>query len=167
MAGQLLGAYFKAVIGSMLGASTTLLFPQQSKRINAMRDDAWYEWDEYVTMAGELHAKLGDLTLSAIGQSSVLQTLPLNKAAGFDTLEKLFGNFDALTRNVVRDVPAAESIRTIRFTRDQVVLESDTRLPPALLTGMFRGFLLGFGKVVTTEQVERQGATVRFTLGFV
>ena len=167
MAGQLLGAYFKAVIGSMLGATTALLFPQQRKRIDAMRDDTWYDWDEYVKMAAELHAKLGDPTLIAIGQTSVLQTLPLNKAAGFDTLEKVFGNFDALTRDVVRDVPAAESIRTLSFTRDKVVLESDTRLPPALLTGVFRGFLLGFGKIVTTEQVDRRGATVRFTLGFV
>lgn len=167
MAGQLLGAYFKAVIGSMLGASTTLLFPQQRKRIDSMRDDAWYEWDEYVAMAAEFHAKLGDLTLGAIGQSSALKTLPLSQAAGFDTLEKVFGNFDALTREVVRALPPAESIRTVLFTRDQVVLESDTRLPPALLTGVFRGFLLGFGKVVTTEQVERRGSTVRFTLGFV
>ncbi|WP_147450991.1 hypothetical protein [Corallococcus llansteffanensis] len=167
MAGQLLGAYFKAVIGSMLGASTALLFPQQRKRIDAMRDDVWYEWDEYVKVVGEFHAKLGDQTLAAIGQTSALQTLPLSKAAGFDSLEKIFGNFEALTRDVVRDVPAAELIRTISFTRDRVVLECDTRVPPALLTGVFRGFLLGFGKIVTTEQVERRGATVRFTLGYV
>lgn len=167
MAGQILGAYFKAVLGAMLGATASVLFPQHRKRINEMSDQAWYPWDDYVQMANDLHARLGDVTISALGQQSVEQTLPLNKAAGFDSLDKVFRDFDALAKNVVKDVPPSESIRTVSFTKGLVVLESDTRLPPALLTGVFRGFLLGFGKVVTSESVERTGNTVRFTLKWV
>lgn len=166
MAGQLLGVYFKSVIGSMLGASTAQFFPQHRKRIGEMRDDVWYPWEEYVAMAQDLHAKLGDQTLTAIGHASVVKTLPLNKAAGFDSLEKVFRDFDALTRDVVRDVPPAEVLRTVVFTDNTVVLEGNTRLPPSMLIGVFRGFLFGFGKVVTHEQVEHRGTTVRFTLTF-
>ncbi|NMO16914.1 hypothetical protein HPC49_19615 [Pyxidicoccus fallax] len=167
MAGQILGIHFKATIGSMLGTTTTLLFPQHRKRIDEMRDDVWYEWDEYVRMAGDFHAKLGDGTISAIGQSLGLNTVSLLTSAGFETLEKLFGDCNAMSRHTVRGLPDAESIRTVRLSRDSVVLESDTRLPPPLLAGLFRGFLLSFGKVVTSEKVERKGNTVRFSLDFV
>ena len=144
-AGLILGAYFKAVMGSLLGASAALLFPQHRKRIAEMQDDAWYSMDEYAQMANDLHAKLGDVTMAAIAQASVQKTFKYTHAAGFDTLEKVFGNFDALSRDVVRDRPANESFVTVSLTKSSVVMECGKRGPPAMFLGVFRGKLLEFG----------------------
>ncbi len=167
MAGQILGAYFKAVIGSMLNATATLLFPKHRKRLDELKDDAWYPIEEYNQMMADLHAKLGDSTMSALGQASIQKTFHLTKANGFDTLEKAFGNFNALSAGVVRDMPHHELVHTVSFTKDSAVLECGARLPPSLMLGYFRGMLFGFGKLVTSESAERRGNTVRFTLKWV
>jgi hypothetical protein len=167
MAAQILGAYFKAVIGSMLSSSATLLFPQHSKRLEEMRDDAWYPMDEYVRMIQDLHAKLGDNTMTALGQASIQKTIHLTKANGFDTLEKIFKDFNALSAGVVKDVAPHESVHTVSMGKDTVVLESAARIPPSLLVGYFRGMLFAFGKLVTHQEIERKGDTVRFTLKWV
>ncbi|MFP2928491.1 hypothetical protein ACLESO_25515 [Pyxidicoccus sp. 3LG] len=167
MAGRILGAYVKAVMGSMLSSLATLMFPQHRKRIEEMEDDAWYSMDEFVAMNHDLHAKLGDATMTALGQAAITRTFHLTRAAGFDTLEKVFKDFSAMSQNVVRDSPDRHTVRTVTFTQDTLVLESESRLPDSLMMGYFRGLLLSFGKVVTHEQVERTGSLVRFTLKFV
>jgi hypothetical protein len=164
MAGQILGIYFKSIIGSMLASTAEALFPQVRKRIAEMKDDAWYPWDEYVRMANELHGRLSDSSLKTVGQASIVKTIALQKAAGYDSLEKVFSDFDAISRDVVREVPPEESIRTVSFTQDSAVLEVDTRLPAPLLLGFFRGFLTSFGRVLLSEEVTRHGTTTRFTL---
>ena len=167
MAGQILGAYCKAVMSSMLDATAALLFPQHRKRIAEMKDDAWYPMEEYVGMVQDLHAKLGDATMTALGQASILKTFHLTKAHGFDTLEKVFSDFNALSIRVVRDQDPNTAVRTVSLTKDTVVLESGTRVPPSLMLGYFRGLLFGFGKLVISETAERNGDTVRFTLKWV
>jgi hypothetical protein len=167
MAAQILGAYFKAVIGSMLSSTATLLFPQHRKRLDEMRDDVWYPMDEYVRMINDLHAKLGDNTMTALGQASIQKTIHLTKAAGFDTLEKIFSNFDALSAAVVKDRAPHETVRTVSIGKDTAVLESGARIPPSLMMGYFRGMLFAFGKLVTHQEVERKGDIVRFTLKWV
>ncbi|MCP3135922.1 hypothetical protein [Pyxidicoccus xibeiensis] len=166
MAGEILGAYVKAVMSSMLSSTATLLFPQHRKRIDEMQNDVWYPLDEYVQMVNDLHAKLGDATMTALGQASITKTFQLTKAAGLDTLDKVFKDFSVTSKDVVRNGPPGDVVHTVSFTKDTVVLESETRLPPSLLIGYFRGLMFGFGKVVTNESVERKGSHVRFTLKY-
>ncbi|MFP2905979.1 hypothetical protein ACLESD_13160 [Pyxidicoccus sp. 3LFB2] len=167
MPAQILGAYFKSVMGSMLDATAALLFPQYRRRIAEMRDDAWYPMDDYVRMLSDLHAKLGDATMTALGQASMQKTLPRIKAEGFDTPEKVFTDFNALQKGVVRDVDPRSFSRTVVLTQDTLVLESTARVPPPLMLGYLRGLLFGFGQIVTTESVERTGDAVRFHLKWV
>jgi hypothetical protein len=164
MAGQILGVYFKSILGSMLASTSAELFPEHTRRVAEMRDEQWYEWDEYVRVMLDLHARLSDSSLRVLAQASMVKTLPLLKTAGFDTLERVFSDFDGPSRDVVRGVPAEESIRTVSFTEDSAVLESNTRLPIPLLSGFFRGILLGFGRVLLSEEVKKHGPTLRFTL---
>jgi hypothetical protein len=123
--------------------------------------------DEYVRMIHELHAKLGDNTMTALGQAAIQKTIHLTRAAGFDTLEKVFSDFNALSASVVKNPAPHEAVRTVSLGQDTVVLESGARIPPSLLLGYFRGILFAFGKLVTHQEVERQGDTVRFTLKWV
>jgi hypothetical protein len=129
-----------------------------------MRDDQHYPWEEYVRMMHDLHARLSDSSLRAVAQASIVKLLPLHRAAGFNTLERIFGDFEAFSHDVVSGLPCAESIRTVSFSPDSVVLEVDTRLPIPLLSGFFQGFLSGFGRVLLSEQVTRHESTTRFTL---
>ncbi|NMO14460.1 hypothetical protein HPC49_06410 [Pyxidicoccus fallax] len=162
MSGEIQGAWFKAILGSMTAASSR--FPQQQQRINSMRDDTWYAWEDYVRMVGELQASLGDRAVEAIAQRSAMRTLPLARALGFDSVEKVFGDFDALLRGMVRALPPSDSTRTVSFMPLSVELESHSRLPSALLLGTFRGLLMGFGKIVTEVKVTQRGGTRRFSL---
>lgn len=162
MSGEIQGAWFKAILGSMTAASSR--FPQHQQHINSMRDDTWYAWEDYVRMAGELQAALGDRAVEAIAQRSAMRTLPLARAMGFDSVEKVFGNFDALLRGMVRDLPPTDSTRTVSFMPLAAELETQSRLPTALLLGTFRGLLMGFGKIVTDVKVTTRGGTRRFSL---
>ncbi len=164
MAGQILGVYFKSIIGSMLASTAASLFPEHRKRIAQMRDEVWYPWEEYVRMMQDLHARLPDSALRSVGQASTVKTMPLQKAAGFDSLERVFSNFGALSSDVVRGVPPEQIIRTVSFTDDSAVLEVDTLLPIPLLSGFFQGLLMAFGRVLISEEVTKHGATTRFTL---
>ncbi|MBJ6763419.1 hypothetical protein JGU66_21850 [Myxococcaceae bacterium JPH2] len=165
MAGQIQGAYFKAIIGSMTAASHR--FPQQQQFVNSMRDEAWYDWEDYVRMTSELQTALGDKGMEALAQKSVMRSLPLFRARGIDSVEKVFGGYDALSRDAVRDLPAGESMRTVAFTTTSAELETESRLPSALLLGTFRGFLMGLGKLVTETKVTTRGTTRRFSLKWV
>lgn len=162
MSGEIQGAWFKAILGSMTAASSR--FPQHQQRINSMRDDTWYAWEDYVRMTGELQAALGDRAVEAIAQRSAMRTLPLARSLGFDSVEKVFGNFDALQHAMVRDLPAADSTRTVSFTPVAAELETQSRLPTSLLVGTFRGLLMGFGKIVTEAKVTTRGGNRRFSL---
>jgi hypothetical protein len=162
MSGEIQGAWFKAILGSMTAASSR--FPQHQQRINSMRDDTWYAWEDYVHMTGELHAALGDRAVEAISQRSAMRTLPLARALGFDSVEKVFGNFDALLRGMVRNLPHADSTRTVSFMPLSAELETQSRLPTAFLLGTCRGLLMGFGKIVTEAKVTTRGGTRRFSL---
>ncbi|QSQ22574.1 hypothetical protein JY651_46965 [Pyxidicoccus parkwayensis] len=162
MSGEIQGAWFKAILGSMTAASSR--FPQHQQRINSMRDDTWYAWEDYVHMTGELQAALGDRAVEAIAQRSAMRTLPLARALGFDSVEKVFGNFDALLRGMVRNLPHADSTRTVSFMPLAAELETQSRLPTPLLLGTFRGLLMGFGKIVTEAKVSTRGGTRRFSL---
>ncbi|MBZ4416053.1 hypothetical protein [Myxococcus sp. RHSTA-1-4] len=162
MSGEIQGAWFKAILGSMTAASSR--FPQHQQRINSMRDDTWYAWEDYVRMTGELQVALGDRAVEAIAQRSAMRTLPLARSLGFDSVEKVFGDFDALLRAMVRELPPSDSTRTVSFTPLAAELESHSRLPSALLLGTFRGFLMGFGKIVTEAKVTHRGGTRRFSL---
>ncbi|MDY7232212.1 hypothetical protein [Hyalangium rubrum] len=164
MAGQILGVYFKSIIGTMLASTTELLFPEHRRRIAEMQDDLWYPWEDYVQMTNDLHARLSDASLQAIGQATTVKTLPLNKAAGFDSVERVFRRFEALSADVIRGVPPEESLHTVSFTEDSAVLEGQTRLPIPLLLGFFRGILIGFGRVLLSEEVTQDGSTTRITL---
>lgn len=164
MAGQILGIYFKSIIGSMLASTTAALFPEHRERIAQMRDDQLYPWAEYVRMMNDLHARLSDSSLRAVAQASILKLMPLHRAAGFDSLERVFGDFEAFSHDVISGLPPTEAIRTVSFTRNTVVLEVDTCLPVPVLSGFFVGFLTSFGRVLLSEQVSREGPTTRFTL---
>ncbi|WP_164017433.1 hypothetical protein [Pyxidicoccus trucidator] len=162
MSGEIQGAWFKAILGSMTAASSR--FPEHQVRINSMRDDTWYAWEDYVRMAGELQAALGDRAVEAIAQRSAMRMLPLARSVGFDSVEKVFGDFDALVRGMVRGLPATDSTRTVSFMPLTAELETTTRLPNSLLLGTFRGLLMGFGKIVTEAKVTTRGGLRRFSL---
>ncbi len=164
MAGQILGIYFKSIIGSMLASTTASLFPEHRERISQMRDDLYYPWEEYVRMLNDMHARLSDSSLRAVAQASITKLMPLHRAAGFNTLERIFGDFDAFSHDVVSGLPSTEAIRTVAFAPDSVVLEVDTCLPVPVLSGFFQGLLSGFGRVLLSEQVTKHGPTTRFTL---
>jgi hypothetical protein len=129
-----------------------------------MRDDTWYAWEDYVRMAGELQAALGDRAVEAIAQRSAMRTLPLARSMGFDSVEKVFGNFDALLRGMVRELPPSDSTHTVSFMPLAAELETQSRLPTSLLLGTFRGLLMGFGKIVTEVKVTTRGGMRRFSL---
>ena len=162
MSGEIQGAWFKAILGSMTAASSR--FPQHQLRINSMREDTWYAWEDYVRMVGELQVSLGDRAVEAIAQRSAMRTLPLARALGFNSVEKVFGDFDALLRRMVKDLPPSDSTRTVSFMPLAAELESHSRLPSALLLGTFRGLLMGFGKIVTEAKVTTRGGARRFSL---
>ncbi|MCP3100693.1 endo-1,4-beta-xylanase [Myxococcus sp. K15C18031901] len=162
MPGEIQGAWFKAIIGSMTAASSR--FPNHQRTINTMRDDQWYAWDDYVHMLEELHAALGDRAVEAIAQRSAMRTLPLARTMGFDSVEKVFGDFGALLRALVRGLPETEHARTVAFMPLAAEVESHSRLPASLLLGTFRGFLMGFGKIVTEAKVTSRHGVHRFSL---
>ena len=62
-----------------------------------------------------------------------------------------------MSKDVVRDAPAGDSVRTVTFTKDTVVMESETRLPPPLMVGYFRGLMFGFGKICHQREHRAQG----------
>ncbi len=162
MTGEIQGAWFKALLGSMTAASSR--FPQHQQRVNGMRDDLWYAWEDYVVMTGELQAALGYRAVEAIAQRSAMRTLPLARVRGFDSVEKVFSDFDRFLRGVVRGLPVGDSVRTVYFSPHEAELETASRLPTALLLGTFRGLLMGFGRIVTEAQVTEAGGTRTFSL---
>ncbi len=162
MTGEIQGAWFKAILGSMTAASSR--FPEHQVRINSMRDDTWYAWEDYVRMTGELQVALGDRAVEAIAQRSAMRTLPLARSLGFDSVEKVFGDFDSLLRGMVRELPPSDSTRTVAFMPLAAELETGSRLPSALLVGTFRGLLMGFGKLVTDAKVTSRGGLRRFSV---
>lgn len=161
MAGQIKGAYFKALIGSMTAASR---FPHHQQRVNTMRGDGWYDWDDYVRMTSELQASLGDKAMEAIAQKAVMRALPLLRERGIDSVEKVLTGFDALLRDLVRDLPNAESPRLVASTGTSMELEMESPLPSALLVGGLRGLLMALGKIVTESKVTTRGAVRRISL---
>jgi len=164
MAGQILGIYFKSIIGSMLASTTASLFPEHRERIARMQDDQLYPWAEYVRMMHDLHARLSAPSLRAVAQASIVKLMPLHRAAGFSTLERVFGDFGTFSHDVVSGLPTAEAIRTVSFDPHTVVLEVDTCLPVPVLSGFFQGLLSSFGRVLLSEEVTQHGPTTRFTL---
>ncbi|MFP2911418.1 hypothetical protein ACLESD_41615 [Pyxidicoccus sp. 3LFB2] len=162
MSGEIQGAWFKAILGSMTAASSR--FPAQQVRINSMRDDIWYAWEDYVRMTGEFQAALGDRAVEAIAQRSAMRMLPLARSLGFDSVEKVFGDFDALLRGMVKDLPPVDSTRTVAFMPLAAELETASRLPSSLLLGTFRGLLMGFGKIVTEAKVTTGDGLRRFSV---
>ncbi|NTX11469.1 hypothetical protein HUA74_08715 [Myxococcus sp. CA051A] len=162
MSGEIQGAWFKAILGAMTAASSR--FPAHQRTINSMRDDTWYAWEDYVRMTGELHAALGDRAVEAIAQRSAMRTLPLARAKGFDSVEKVFSDFDLVLRALVKDLPATDSTRTVAFMPLAAELESGSRLPAPLLLGTFRGFLMGFGKIVTEAKMTPRHTVRRYSL---
>ncbi|MBZ4396341.1 hypothetical protein OWM54_26000 [Myxococcus sp. MISCRS1] len=162
MSGEIQGAWFKAILGSMTAAASR--FPTHQRTINGMRDDTWYAWEDYVHIMRELHKSLGDRAVEAIAQRSGMRTLPLARARGFDSVEKVFGDFDSVLRSLVKGLPSTDSARTVAFMPLAAELESGSRLPAPLLLGTFRGFLMGFGKIVTEAKTTPRMGMQRYSL---
>lgn len=166
MSGKLIGFYFKQVIGGLLTAE--VLFPKYKEKVDAMRDDEWYEWDEYIEMVNELANKLQPVVVQNVGKQIVMQAKDLFVQQGFDSPDAILKDWNALFQANVKDAPARDAPRTTFYEPRQVVIEAGTAQPMPLIEGYLRGVVEMFGHYVASfrsEQIDSdQGPLFRFEM---
>lgn len=159
--GEVLGSGFRFVIRSLMGAE--LLLPQLRARVDAMRDDAWEPWDEYVAACRRVAAMLADETVVQVGINVMAHARPLLEAQGFATVEAALADWQAVFSANVRGLPERDLPQTLEVEAGRAVVSYPDALPPPLIEGFLRGCVAAYGRHVVgySSAVERVDGALR------
>lgn len=146
MPGKLSGFYFKQVVNALLNPNMTLR--KYAKHIENMRDDGWYDWDEYVEIVNEIAQKLSPKVLENVGRDVVTRAKPLFVQQGFDTPDKILENYYALFSTNIKGAPAQDEVRTVQYEAGHAIIEAGLVQPAALVKGYLRGIVEMFDRQI-------------------
>ncbi|GAK59273.1 hypothetical protein U27_06250 [Candidatus Vecturithrix granuli] len=155
MAGKLSGFYFKQVVNALMNPNITLR--KYAKHIENMRDDGWYDWDEYIEIVNEIAQKLSPRVLENIGRDLVTQSKPLFVQQGFDTPDKILEDYYALFSANIKGAPAKDEVHTVSYEAGHAIIEAGLAQPTALVKGYLRGIVEMFDQQIqsfTCEEVK-------------
>jgi hypothetical protein len=152
MSGELPGIYFKLVIGNLLSAQ--ILFPEYRSRIEAMAPDKMYPWDEYTKMARDIAEKLPESTVVMIGKRIVRESKASFAAQGFDSVERILGDWKKLFSANIIGAPDEDFVSTIRFEPGKATLKAGLAQPARLVEGYLRGVVEMYGRRVKSFSME-------------
>jgi hypothetical protein len=147
MPGQLPGMYFKLVIGNLLSAQ--LMFPDLQKRIDAMRPDELHDWDEYTNMMQKLASVMPSGTIVQVGKKIVRDSKAFFMSQGFDSTEKILGDWGKLFAANIVGAPPRDMVKTTHFGPNEAVLLAGIAQPASLVEGYMRGVVEMFGHRVS------------------
>jgi hypothetical protein len=152
MSGELPGIYFKLVIGNLISAE--LLFPEYRDRIAAMAPDAMYPWDEYTKLARDVADKLPESTVVTIGKRIVRDSKASFAAQGFDSIDRILGDWKKLFSANIVGAPDEDFVSTQRFEPGKATLEAGLAQPAELVEGYLRGVVEMYGSRVKSFSIE-------------
>jgi len=147
VAGRIQGTYFKLVIGNLL--SVRILFPEYKRRIDGMSPTGLYPWAEYTAMMQAIARELPTETMVQVGKKIVKDSKAYFASQGFDTAERILGDWAALMAANVLDLPPDDLVQTQAFSQGSVVIVAGAAQPAALVEGYMRGVAEMFGHRVT------------------
>lgn len=150
MAGKLAGFYFKAVIGSLIGAS--ILYPEEKRRVEQMIDDEWYDWDEYVRMVSSMATKLKPSVVTHVGSQIVTKAKDIFVSQGFTSADQILERYENIFNANIKGAPPQDLVRTIRFAPGVATIEAGVAQSAPLVEGYLRGIVTMYGGFV--ESVE-------------
>jgi hypothetical protein len=139
--------YFKLVIGNLLSAQ--LMFPELQKRVDEMKPEELHEWDEYTGMMQKLAAAMPAATIVQVGKKIVRDSKAYFMSQGFDSAEKILGDWGKLFAANITGAPARDMVKTISFEGKDAVLLAGVAQPAALVEGYMRGVVEMFGHRVS------------------
>jgi hypothetical protein len=166
MPGKLTGFYFKQVVGELL--TPQVLIPEYKRKIDAMRDNEWYDWDEYVNIVNVLAYSLDPAVVCDLGKGIVTQAKELFISQGFDSPDVVLKDWYALFMANVKGAPERDGPHTTFYEPGHVVVEANTAQPQPLIEGYLRGVVDMFGCQVLRFKSEKmdseQGPQLRFEI---
>ncbi len=166
MTEELYGAFFKAIIGQLIGGE--LLFPEHVEAVEAMDDEQWYPWEDYVRMVGDVAGKLRPATMVHVGAGLMRASKDLFVGQGFANADDIFARWADLLVVNIRGIPPERIAVVVEFAPGRLVIDYSDEQPPPLCEGYLRGAASIFGEIVTSlssEPVERDGRPyTRFSL---
>jgi hypothetical protein len=151
MPGTLAGGHFKSLINALLFAG--VIAPEVRARIEAMRVDDQYPWDEFTGLAQDLAQKIPAGVLTTVGKKVCHGAVDTFRALGFDDAESILRDYRTFFEIIVVDAPARDAPETLMFEPGHVVITAGTTLPGPLLEGFFRGIVEAYGGRVETCNV--------------
>ncbi len=157
MPGEIGGFFFKYLIGSLLDETVEYIFPEEKKKIKEMKDDEWYDWDEFQSIAGKIGNELGVLTMKAVGKRIISQSKDLFFEQGFDSISKLLESYPQMFNMNIRDVPEAQQVKLVSFEPNRVVYNYPKGQPQALIEGYFSGFFSIYNLIMEDIFFEDKG----------
>lgn len=148
MDGELRGAFFKSVVNALLMGE--VLVPEYVQRVEAMADDGWYPWSEYLEIVGTLSRKMSDATLKKCGMQLMLDGEEFYRSIGFESMSDQMHGFEAGFNASVRNAPEAHRVK---------VLESDPgharlRFGAVQPRGLIEGYFIGAAKIYGVSLVQ-------------
>lgn len=164
---ELQGIFFKNVIGGMLFA--TSIFPEFKSRVEEMDDEAWYDWDEFCSMARRIGDRLSPKVMRTLGRKVVLGAKDHFAVQGLDSTGNILRQLDTLFRTNIRGAPDWQRFKTESFEVGRAVCVSTVPQPIALIEGYLQGYVTMYGHAVIslhTEQIEKAPPTHRITISW-
>ena len=129
-----------------------------------MKDDEWYEWDDYCDMLQAIVKKLGPEVTKSIGKKIVMQSKEVFVSQGFDSPDTILKDYNALFAANVRGAPASDPPRTKSFSPGHVVIEAGKVQPKEVIQGYLDGIVKMYGNRVTSLTAEDAGNVWRYEL---
>lgn len=152
MSGQLYGFFFKSVVNSLLMGN--VLFPEIKRRIDAMKDDAMYPWEDYTTIVNKLAVRLGPFTLRKCGIALMKESEAFYRSNGFLSMDDMMSRFDRGFKSSVIGAPAHDGVDVVRFSPGSVALRFGAIQPKALSEGYIYGSAEIFNATITKIQCD-------------
>ena len=166
MPGKLSGFYFKTVVGELL--TPEVLVPEYKRKIDAMRDKEWYDWDEYVNIVNVLAYMLDPAVVRDLGKGIVTRAKAWFVSQGFDSPDAILKDWHALFQANVKGAPERDGPHTTFYEPGHVVIEANTAQPRPLIEGYLRGVVDMFDGQVSRFDSQKsdgeQGPELRFEM---
>jgi hypothetical protein len=147
MSASVYGRFFKSIVNALLMAD--VLMPDIKRRIDAMEDDTWYPWDEYIEVVSHIAAVLSPLTLRKCGINLMKQNKEFYNSIGFTKMIHQMAGFEEGFNASVKDAPAHDRVKVLESDDGHAVLRFGSAQPAALIEGYLRGSALIYDATIT------------------
>ncbi len=154
--GKIRGAYYFYMLGTIMDVIGKDNFPQYARILKAAPDlkDQWYGWEGYIEFLEEAVKIASDDDFLKIGIKAMAYLKEGYVSAGFDNADKIFRDYDPLMKKNTKQMPDGQLPKTIEYRPGCAIIDVNTSIPVALITGFFYGIIQMFGNTIITLNYE-------------